>query len=116
MRNLNNELEALGLPGHQITHVLQWVNTLTNQDLKDNGNDNWLCGPPGNGDVDPDVPVGYESWESYYSLDSRINRWVQENINTYRPQESGRLNFIRDMRKEFSITLVECKSYLDKNW
>jgi len=118
MRNLNKELEELGLPWHQITHVLQWVNTLTNQDLEDNGSPNAYF-PAGHGDVTPDPPIGYDSWESFYSLESQIKRWIEENLPFYKEVSDttrGRIEFVKDIKRKFELTLVEAKSHLDKNW
>lgn len=110
MRNLSEELTEFNLHRNQIKGVLKWINTLTNQDLKDNGSDNWLCGPPGDGD--------YENFIEP-TRDERIQVWIEDNLCFYKEISDvtrGRLSFVKDLKYKFDLTLKEAKSHLDKNW
>lgn len=106
MRNLSEELTEFNLQRYQIEGILKWVNTLTNKDLEDNGSKHAFF-PPGDGDCEEFIEP---------TRDERIQAWVELNIYKYRSQESGKLNLVRDIWHKFGITLVECKSYIDKNW
>lgn len=115
MRNLNQELLNLGLNAIQSKAVLNWIDTLSPQDLYDNGNQN-IYFPPGDGDYEREhLP------DDYHLLENQIDRWIDENIANYRemhknPEVSGRIQFVKSIIKEFNLTLVEAKKHLDKNW
>lgn len=125
MRNLNQELKDIGLDAFQRESVLNWLNTLSSEDLNDNGNEN-LYFPPGYGDVTPPDPYGIDRSLPYriqekLRTEKRIEEWIEKNLPIFKemdknPNESGRIQFVKGIKKEFNFTLVEAKEYLDKNW
>lgn len=124
MRNLNQELEDIGLDPLQRKTVLNWINTLSSKDLDGNGNEN-LYFPPGYGDVTPPDPDGIDRSLPYHVQDQlreekRIQNWIDESMPEFRKMEgivSGRIYFIKELRKKFSwLSLKEAKDHLLKNW
>lgn len=113
MRNLNNELKELGLEPLQREAVLVWLNTLTNEELSKNGNDNLYC-PPGDGPYVEFIEP---------TLEEQIQYWINNNISLYKEGHFEgetvnwcKIRFVRDLKSEFNLSLSEAKSHLDKNW
>lgn len=107
MINLRTELALSGFNVDQVKIILEWVNTLTNKDLEQNGSKN-ACFPPGDGDYE-ELP------DDYWSLESRVQRFLDENIQGYKDRNE-KLHLVRDLHKEFELTLVQAKNIIDQNW